>query len=329
MTVTIAVVGERPFPEGIAVTGPIAARQDVAISAPIPGQRVTAILVNEGQIVRKGAVLARTDAAVLEAQSSRAAANVQDAEAAAREAKAAYDRVAPIRSTGAVSGEMVDQRHAQAVQAAARLSAARAEARELAARLDQTIIRAPVAGRIAKRSIEVGATVGAEPIFHIIANDEVEFVAQAPAAQLARISPEDKVVVTLSNGEAVEGRVRAVSAALSTDTRLGSVYVTLPRRTAVRPGDFARGEIATGGERTAIAAPTSATRFEDGRASVFIVDAQDIVRRRAIETGVQDGAWIAVPRGLAAGERVVAQSAAFLHDGMRVATAPPAPGKAP
>ena len=329
--VTTARVQPRPMTRSLNVAGSLVALRDVPVGVEAAGSRINAVLVDVGDQVALGQVLARLNASVLQAQLRRAQASVQAADAAAAAAEAAFRRVDGIRGTGAVSGEQVGQRRADQASAKARLAEAQAEASEIQARLDDLVVRAPVAGVITARHAEPGAIVasGGPPLFRLIEGGLVEFDAQVPEDQIQRLAPGMPAEIGLGGPDdaaghaTITGHVRAVAPTVDPQTRLGVVHVALPVDARLRPGAFAQGRIVLS-RSPVLSVPLSAVQWQDGSSFVFVVT-EGRARRRPVQTGaIQDGR-AEIREGLAEGDSVVLTAGAFLHDGEAVRQVPAAP----
>jgi HlyD family secretion protein len=340
--VTTTQVERRPMVRSLTVAGSLVARHELPIGAEASGGRIASVLVDEGDRVAKGQVLARLDSAVLEAQLRHAQATTRDAAAAAASTEADFRRVDGIRGTGAVSTEQVGQRRAAAASAAARLAAAQAETGELEARLGQTVLQAPADGVIAARSAEPGAIVspGHAPFFRLVEGGLVEFDAQVPQDQLQGLAPGLKAEIGLgaltwegalrtgSTGEspagdaAITGQIRAIAPTLDPQSRLGIVHIALPFDPRLRPGAFAQGRILLS-RAPALSVPLSAVLWENDKDFVYVV-AGDHAQRRAVQTGAVEAGRVEIRAGLAEGDHVILSAGAFLHDGAAVREVPPA-----
>jgi RND family efflux transporter MFP subunit len=343
--VTTIQVERCPMIRSLTVAGSLVARHELTVGAEASGGRIDSVLVDEGDHVTKGQVLARLDSVVLEAQVRHAQAAAQDAAAAAASAEADFRRVDGIRGTGAVSAEQVGQRRAAVESAAARLAAAQAETSELEARLGQTVLRAPADGVIVARSAEPGAIVspGGAPLFRLIEGGAVEFDAQIPQDQLQGLSPGLKADVDLGaptwkrpfgtgpTGESpaedatIIGRIRSVAPTVDPQGRLGIVHIALPLDPRLRPGAFVQGRILLS-FAPVLSVPLSAVLWENDESFVYVVTGGH-AQRRAIQTAAAEAGRVEIHAGLAEGDHVILSAGAFLHHGMAVREVPPPSAK--
>lgn len=337
--VTVEVAALRRLDTGVAVTGTLVARDEIAIGTAVDGQRIAEVLVEEGDRVVAGQVLLRLETDILEAQRrdnesrvarARSAAAQQEAMLADAEAKAR--RAEQLIAANAMSREELGARrtaflaaqHALSVTQA-ELAQAEAQLVEAQSRLERAVIRAPADGIVSERLGRIGAMAGSEPLVRLISGGEVELEAEVPEADLPRIAAGQPVQVRAAGLErAVDGHVRLVAPKVDRQTRLGIARIALPPDPDLRPGIFARGVVRVG-EREVLAVGEGAVTHgtHDGAPVVFVLGADDRVAKRAVETGARQDGRVEIRSGLAAGDRVVAAAGAFLRDGERVAPLPP------
>lgn len=321
LTVTVASPQKAKLSLTVPANGSLFAWQEASIGAEANGWRLDQVQVNVGDRVQRGQVLARFAVDLPRADLAQIQAAVAEAEATLAAAAADAQRARELQATGALSAQQINQYLTAERTAQARLEAQRAAARVMQLRLAQAEVRAPDDGVISARLATVGAVVGAgQELFRLIRQGRLEWRAEVPADQLARIQPGQLARVTPAGGAAVEGRVRMVGPTVDAATRNGLVYVDLPRPGTGKAGMFARGEIALG-EGEALTLPQSAVLLRDGFHVVFVIGADGKVAQRRIEVGRRSGERIEV-MGLAADVRVVAGGGAFLGDGdlVRVST---------
>jgi len=301
--------------------GSIAAWQEAVISAEISNLRLTEVLVNVGDVVQKGQVLARISNDSVEAALAESRAAVAETEAMLAEARANGDRARKYQATGFMSAQQINQYLTAEKTALARLNAARARLQAEQLRLAQTAVRAPDAGVISARTATVGSM--AQPgqeLFRLIRGSRLEWRAEVNAADLGKLKPGVAVALTAPNGARVQGQVRMVAPTVDPQTLNGLVYVDLPiaeTGNALRAGTFARGEFELGRVR-AMSLPQSAVLLRDGFTYVFRIDEQNRVAQTKVAVGQRMGDQIEIVGGIAADTRVVASGAGFLADGDRV-----------
>ena len=348
--VTVVAAQRGVLADWLSLTGTLVPREEALVTPQVDGLAVTAILAEEGDMVAAGQVLARLsreqiDTALAQntAQIARAQAAVAEAQAASAEAEASRVRAdaalacaCALVGPGATSREAFEQRRMEADVAAAKVASATAALRaaeadralalaqrdELAVRLARTELRAPVAGKVSRRTARLGAVVGAasDPLFRIVAGGAVELNALVPEILLARLRPGQQAVVVPPGPGQRSGHVRLVAPEIDQTTRLGRVRIALDDSTGLTVGGFARAKVETE-RREGVIVPLSAVLFGPTGARVQVV-AGGVVATRPVQTGLRAEGRVEITAGLAPGETVVAVSGSFVRDGDRVAAVP-------
>ena len=314
----------RTIERTVSASGSVAARDELIVGSDAGGVRVVEVLVDVGDTVRKGQLLARGDDAQLLAQLAQQNAQIQQARAERVQADANLERAERVEDSGLYSVEAVQTRRTAALQAAAKLDLAVAQRRELEVRIAHTRIVAPAAGVVAKRSATVGAVMqSGQELFRVIRDGEIEWQAELPEHALARVRAGAAVKVMVDGGGAVDASVRLVAPTIDAKNRNGIVYVALPKDAPLKPGAHARGEIVVASAAVQTL-PESVVLTRDGQPFVYVVDAQGVAHLQRIDTGERQRGVVEVTAGLAAGSRVVATGAGFVKDGEPVRVAPAA-----
>ena len=301
----------------LAANGNVAPWQEALIGAEIGGHRITEVLVNVGDVVKKGQVLARISSETLAADLAQAKAALAETEATLAEARGNAERARQIEHTGAYSAQQIAQFLTAEQTARARVNAARARVQAEEVRLSHTRLLAPDEGVISARTATVGQTPQAgQELFRLIRDGRLEWRAEVTASELPSIRPGMGVVVVLPGNEAqrIEGKVRMVAPTVDPQSRNALVYVDLPKAGAARAGMFARGEFRLGVEK-ALTLPQSAVVMREGFSYVYRIEPDKRVSQVKVSIGRRVGDRVEVVDGLEPDARVVASGAAFLADG--------------
>ena len=328
LTVSTVQAASSQLPILLAANGNVAAWQEASVGAESNALRLTEVLVNVGDFVKAGQVLARFAPESVQADVAQARAALAEAQASAADALANADRARSIATTGALSAQQIAQYSTAELTAKARVEAARATLTVQEIRLKHTALLAPDSGVISARSATVGAVVPAgTELFRMIRQGRLEWRAELPSDQLMRIKPGMAVQVQGAQGaggQAVAGKVRIVAPTVDAQTRNAIVYVDLPPQASaagLRAGMFAKGEFALGGSG-GVTVPTQALVVRDGFAYVFKLTADQHVQQTKVQTGRRLEGRVEVTQGLNAGDVVAANGAGFLSDGDLVKVAP-------
>ncbi len=332
LTVSVVSPAMASVPVLLQANGNIAAWQEALVGAEAAGLRLATVQADVGLRVRRGQVLATLADETVRADLAQAQAALAEAEAAAAEATANAERAATLQDSGALSASQIQQYATAALTAKARVAAQRAAVQAQQLRLKQTQVLAPDDGIVSARSATVGAVVGSgQELFRLIRGGRLEWRAELPSADLARVRAGQAATLTTPSGRTVAGTVRQVAPTVDAASRNGLVYVDLkpgPDSDA-RPGMFARGSFAFDA-RPALTLPAAAVLLRDGFSVVMRVGADNRVQQTKVQVLQRDADRVAL-QGLPADARVVARGAAFLSDGdtVRVVAEPAAPASTP
>lgn len=318
--VSVAVPGRQEIDRVINGTGSLAARREMPVGVAGEGGEVTRVLVEPGDWVAAGQVLATVDRSVQAQTAQSQAANVRVAQADLGIAQAELDRAKQLVARGFVSKADIDRKTATRDAAAARVRVAQAQHSETNARNRRLDIRSPAAGLVLTRAVEPGQIVsaGSGTLFRVAQGGQFEMRVQLSEADLQRIPVGARVDVTpVGTTEKFVGEVWQVSPVIDPQTRQGIARVALSYNKALRPGGFASANVHSGGQ-VAPMLPQSAIQSDTKGNFVYVLNAKDEAERRPITTGDVSDAGVAITSGLQGTERVVLTAGAFLNPGQKV-----------
>ena len=305
LTVAVTQPRRETLARRLPANGNLAAWQEASIGSNSNGLRLEEVRANVGDVVRKGQLLARFADDSVQADLAQARAGRQEARAALAEAEANARRAQALQASGAMSEQQIQQLATAAQTAQARVAAAQAAVDVQRLRLRHTQVLAPDAGVISARSATVSAMAGAgTELFRLLRRGRLEWRAELPAADLARLAPGTTALVNTAGGAQVQGRVRMLAPTVDLQTRNALVYVDLPEHPELRAGQFARGEFVLG-QQQALTVPLSAVVVRDGFSHVFELGADGRVHLRRVQTGQRSGERLEVSDGLAPEARIV------------------------
>jgi RND family efflux transporter MFP subunit len=297
------------------MSGTIEAERSTALSFAVPGT-VEAVLVQEGEAVRRGQALARLTARSYEDAVGIARARVVQAEDAQR-------RLEPMHRNRTVPE--VKWVEVETALEQARLSLSMAQRN-----VDDTVLRAPEAGVVARRAVEPGANAApGAPALVLVQTDTVLATAPVPETRVAGVRKGQAAHVAVEAvGGTFEGAVREVGVIANPLTRTYAVKVAVPNPGGVlRVGMVAEVVLRQDDPTLAVVVPPEAVRIDEaGRPCVYVLGKDDTLRRRAVAVSGYLGEGVAVATGVAAGERVVVSGSPMLADGMAVSVATEADG---
>jgi membrane fusion protein (multidrug efflux system) len=318
--VQTATIAERPMPEFLVLTGSLRADQESNIAADASG-KVLQLLVERGQPVMRGQVIATLDARSASLGATAAQAQAKLAQSQLEQAQKECERVKHLLETGAISQAEFDrQTSACTVQ---QWSAAAAEAQQQSATklLGDTSIRAPFDGIIGERMVNVGQYVQpSTQVASIYDPDPLRLQVTVPEANLADVKAGMPVTFSVAafGDERFAGTVKFVSPNVRESTRDLVVEAIAPNHEGrLRPGMFAIARMQLS-ERARPVVPAAAVRRDDTEARVFVVGPTKEVQERIVQLGETKGDVVAILAGVKAGEAVVLQPGPDVRDGAHV-----------
>jgi len=296
--VSIVTVAPAGGAGAVRASGLIGFRREPQLAFNAPGV-IASLDVDSGDVVRRGQRLATLRRTSVGANPDESALARQVAERDLARTQELYER-------GFVSEARLES---------ARLAVERAR--------DSSVLTAPADGVILRRAAEPAQSVAAGAPVIVFGESGSGIVVRAPvsSAEAARIRPGDtaQVRVQALGPQARAARVTRVSAQSDARTGAFTIEIEVTDAAGLRSGMVAEAEIAAApasGEASALIVPTLA--LLDARADqgvVFVIDENNVARRRAVRTAGVSQNGVLVVEGLAAGERVVSAGAAYVRDG--------------
>ncbi len=287
-------------------TATIEAEEETKVVAKVGGV-VEKILVEEGDYVRAGAVLAKLDDEKIAVQLEQSHANLQ-------KLKSTYDRYKDLHEKQLVSTAIFQQsryeyEHQQAVYDLAKLD------------LNYTSIRTPISGVVAERLVKVGNMIlPNQATYRVINQDPLIAVLHVPERQLQRLRVGQRAMlhVDAHGRQEFEGKIDRISPVVDPETGTVKVTVEIHDKTKqLRPGMFARLKIIYNVHSGVLMAPKDAILSEDRESAVYVVR-DSVAYRQFIEIGYENSTHVEVLDGLQPGDTVVTTGKGSLKDSTRV-----------
>lgn len=338
------VVTSQPLPLSIELPGRIAALRIAEVRPQVSGI-VKKRLFEEGSEVKAGELLFQIDPTTYQAALAGAEASLAKAEASEYSARLRAQRMQALAKNRAVSEQ--EQIDAEAVwkQSQAEIAAAKAAVQNARINLEYTKVIAPIAGRIGKSQVSEGALVTAQQALALAVIQQLDRVyvdVSQSAGELLQLKK--KFQTNQASGqEALQASVKVVLddnseyseigvlefSDVSVDQGTGTVIirgiVANPRHELL-PGMFVRARLSTEKPEPTILVPQAAiVRNTRGQAMVMLVDAENKVAARPVETGQNVGDKIVIAKGLAEGEQVIISGLQKIKPGAPVTIAAPQP----
>jgi membrane fusion protein, multidrug efflux system len=287
-------------------TATLEAEADADVIAKVQGE-VQRLLVEEGDLVRAGQLLAVLDGRQLRLEVAQASAELAKLERDYRRQIELNER--GLVAAGTFEGLRYD------------LDTLRAKHDLAELQLSYTEIRAPFAGVVARRSVRLGQTVQPNAVlFRVTDPSPLKAQVYIPERELKRLQPGQAAAVQVDAvpGKTFLARVALVSPTIDiqTATFKATVEVTDPSGD-LRPGMFARLGIVFERKPEALQIPRVALVETDGERSVFVVQ-DGVAHQRSVETGLADSGYVEIVGGLVGNEQVVIVGQSGLKDGNKV-----------
>ena len=304
LSVTIAKPQLGRIAETVSAAGMTIPREEIQVMTELANVRVRDVLVDVGDIVRKGQKLAVLDGASLTYQTLPLRSEYE-------RARDAFSRVDGIRDSGAVSKQLVEEKRAE-------MRAAKAKLDDAELSLRRTAILAPEAGVVFERKSVIGGLVTAsEPLFRIARHQEIEVEALVPESILSALRPGQPASVTLSSENTpIEGTIRLVTPRVDRTTRMAAIRIRLQGTQSVPVGLFASARIVLS-EQEGMLLPKTALQHDGAGDFVWVVSAESKAARLPV-TVTQLGQEQILIDTIPSDSRVVARAGAFLREGDRV-----------
>lgn len=296
--------------------GTLRAVRGADIAAEVPGV-ITAIQFQSGQEIQEGAPLVQLN-------NESDLARLQSLAAATELAEANYERNKKQLEIQAVSQAVVDAD-------AANLKSARAQVAEQRALVNKKLVRAPFAGRLGIRAVDVGQYVTAgTKLVTLQALDPVYVDFYAPQKSLGRIALRQKIALKTDAfpGQIFAGEVSSIDPKVDPSTRNVQVRASVrnPKRSLL-PGMFATVVLASGGPQRFLTLPQTAVSYNPYGDTVFVVEESKgkdekvalVAQQRFVTTGETRGDQVAILSGIKEGEIVVTAGQIKLRTGFPVA----------
>lgn len=287
-------------------TATLEADIDARIQGKIPGE-IVEILVEEGDIVTPGQVLARLDGDRLTLRARKARADFENA----RRELTRHTRLSERRAISEAALEELEFR-VDALKAALELA-------ELEA--GYADIRATIGGVVASRHIKVGSQLALnDAVFDIADTTKLMAHLAIPQTELAKFSSGEAVNVSVDSapGETVPATIARISPTIDASTGTFRATVYLDNRDGrLAPGMFGRFTVAYETHLDATLVPSAAVVVEDGTTVVYLVK-DGKAKRQPVETGIESDDHIEIVSGLGGSDVVIVDGQTQLRDGSRV-----------
>ncbi len=281
-------------------TAEIQAWKENDITPAAQGVHIDKILVDVGDKVRQGQLLATLDPTQYDIQ------RVQ-----LQNLQTDYNRLLPVYKAGGISSQQIDQAKTQLEMQ-----------REVVNNLNKNIrVLSPLTGVVTARNNDPGDLFMGMPILHVMDIAQVKVVVHISEQffPYVKVGMPVELTVEVFPGRTFEGKVASVYPALDPATRTFTVEVKVPNaKQELRPGMYSK-VVFNMGEKEGIMVPDVAVQKQVGSSERYLyVINGDVAERRSVEVGRQVGSEFDILKGVVAGEQVATAGLSRLSDGATV-----------
>jgi membrane fusion protein (multidrug efflux system) len=315
-TVSSAPVKEEDWPPVLSAVGTVSAVQGATVSAELGGI-VAEIKFPNGGVAKQGDVLVKLDASSEEAQ-------LHTAEADLELARADLQRSRDLAARKVISKAELDSAESKFKQREGTVD-------NMRAMITKKEVRAPFAGQLGIRQVNVGQMINAgQQVVSLQALEPVFVDFALPQQYLAKLSQGLDVHVQTDAipGREFSGKLTALNSSIDPVTRNVGLQATLENRDhALRPGTFAKVEVVLPEKHKALVVPGTAVSYAPYGDSVFVIEKKkdpktgkesQTIRQQFVRVGEARGDFVAINTGLKAGEVIVSTGVFKLRNGMAV-----------
>ncbi|RWE38884.1 MAG: efflux RND transporter periplasmic adaptor subunit [Mesorhizobium sp.] len=319
--VKVVEIGEAQTTRQLDYSGSVRARTEMNLGFRIAG-KVTERLVDIGQHVNEGDVLARVDPSDYELSVKSAEASLDAAERQVETVDLARKRAEQLYAKNFAPKSQLDQAALSYDQAVATRDAARSTLAQAQNQVHYTDLKASKAGIVTAISADIGQVVGAgTPVMTVAVDGEKEVLIAVPEMDIAGFRPGKEVKASFWSDDALtlDGKVREIAGSADPQSRTFAVRVSLPNDPRVLLGMTANVEATVGSKAQLVSIPLTAMTEKDGKHIVWTVDrASDTVHPRPIKVANFTADGVAVADGLKQGDVVVAAGTQFMTENLKV-----------
>jgi membrane fusion protein, multidrug efflux system len=334
--------GEPPAPVRIGAENAVTVRQDTIVIGPIVsgelraereatvraeiGGSMTQVAVEEGQSVRRGALLGRIETRTLDDVRESAMSALRSAENQVTAVKREMERTENLVKAGALAARDLDVARQNVAAAEAQVADARSRLASAERQLGDTVLRAPINGIVAKRAVNTGDVVGiGTELFTIIDPSSMRLEASVPSDDLSRLQVGSMVEFMVRGYEQpFEGRIQRIAPQADSTTRQVPIFVAIPNVGGkLVAGLFAEGRVVSQ-KAEGLVVPIDAVNAGDGKPWVLRV-ADGKTERVDIALGLRDPRTerVQIASGLKAGDTLLRGAAQGITPGTPVTVSVP------
>ena len=329
ITVGIAKATQGDVPITVSALGTVTPEATVSVVSRVTGQ-INAVNFSEGQLVKKGQLLATIDPAPFQAALDQAKGTLAQAEAVLAGARVDLDRYRTLLAQNSVAKQTYDDQVATVRQDTGTVVADKAAVETAQVNLNWTRIASPVTGRVGLRQIDAGNQVSANattPIAVVTQIDPIDVIFAVPEDSIASIVRHANFGAGLpvtafdrAGGAALaQGSLATIDNVIDTTTGTVKGKARFPNpNAALFPNQFVNVTVLVDTLKNQVIVPTTAIRHGPQGDFVYVLQTDSTVKVRQVKSGPSTGESTSIASGLSAGETVITEGGDRLRDGAAV-----------
>lgn len=325
----IAVAQVEALRQVLPMSGALRALNQVAVKAKVAGE-VKEVLVRAGEAVTLGQVLIRMDTSEYQAKVEQAKGSLVASRGQLDIATKSRDNNLALLDKGFISRNAFDNAASQFDIAKANVDTARGALDVAQKALNDTVIKAPMAGLVSTRTIEPGEKVSVDnKLLDVVDLRQMELEAPVPTADILKVKLGQEVLVRVEGlPDAVAGKVVRINPATQSGSRSIMVYVRIDNPdNLLRAGMFADASLTLDKRDAVLTVPTTAIQNEGDKAYVYTIENGKLARHNVV-TGLRGvdskGNAVEISSGLQDGAHIVKANLGNLNAGTPVKILPAA-----
>lgn len=313
----LLVVKNLDLSQGLAISGPLKAVNSAVVKARVAGE-LQGLTVREGDVVKAGQVIARVESTEFQARVRQAQQQAEAAKAQVDIAKRSFDNNSSLVDKGFISKTALDSSLATLAGAEASYRAAQAGTAVATKSLDDTVLRAPIAGLVAQRLAQPGERVAIDArIVEIVDLSRLELEASLSATDSLDVRVGQTAQLTVEGAsQPLTAKVVRVNPSAVAGSRAVLAYLAMDPAPGLRQGLFAQGTLSTGTTHT-LAVPLTAVRTDKPQPYVQLLSNGQVVHQTVTlgPRGESDGQSMVGIQGVAEGATVLSGSVGSIRAG--------------
>jgi RND family efflux transporter MFP subunit len=326
-------VQPRELRQVLQLSGALRAVNQAQVKAKVAGE-VREVLVREGETVKAGQVLVKMDASEYQARLDQARGSLQAARGQLAIAAKARDNNQVLVAKGFISQNAFDNAASQYDIARANVESAQGALDVAQKALNDTVIRAPIAGLVASRTVQPGEKVSVDfRLLDLVDLRQMELEAAVPTTDILQLAPGQEAQVRFEGLSApLAGRIARINPTTQAGSRSVLTYIQIDNpQGLLKVGMFGQAQVTLASKAGVLSVPQAAIQDQAGTPTVYAID-NGTLRQQAVRTGMRgdDGSGEAVEilDGLAPGTLIVKNNLGKLPAGTKALLIQAAPMQA-